>query len=93
MNKKGAVPVGYESVRYGPKEDIRDINDVAIEIRGGRYEAISPIYRKSDDAVMARKGLVLSPDRIKKMKEEISNSLKRKKSSPYFTQQVAEESA
>ena len=90
MNKKGAVAEGYSSTTF-ENEEIRDVNEVIMEVQGGKYEVISPIYRKSDDRTLAREGVVLSEVRARKLKREILEGLKKKKSSPYYTTKVNKE--
>ena len=90
MSKKEGALRDYESLGF-ENEEIRDMGIVTMEIQGGKYEVRSPIYRRSDDRMMANEGVSLKEAKIRQMKEEISRSLKRGKKSPYYTSKVIKE--
>ena len=87
MNKKGAVAEGYPSTIF-EKREIDNLSDVAKSLPRGGYKVRCPVYRTSDDRIMAAKDVVLKEARAEIMKREISEALRKNKSSPYYTEIV-----
>ncbi len=72
-------------------KNIASLNESVIRKVGDRYVAQIPIYDRQTDRLLLKEGGIINEERFERMRDELFASLRKKKTSPYYTEKETQE--